>query len=198
MKMEKIVRDAVWKTLAAAAVLFALMLITLIAFFPVTMADMTYNLGMDKSSLSFSKRAYKSTKNIYHIGFAFDTAVRLDDEEEIIYCAEKLIDDKKFSTYCKDKTGNNPTSYEQYVYGTLCIAVYEQDDKTAAVARAFEYTVGFPRNNAVIGLAVHASIKNDTQTLGLIKEKLQVKLEEDTSLSIGETEYLTDFLGKIG
>ncbi len=205
MEWEKTVRDAALATLAAIGGLFAFMFLMLIVFFPTVMVDVTHNLGMNKACYRYANRVYESRGIVDYIGIAMDSAVLLNmegefDEEKIIVCAEKLIADENFNDYCerKDESIGNSTSYKQYVYGTLCVAMYEDGQKTEAVERAFALTEGFPRNNAVFRIAYVAitSLEKDTQTINLIKEKLQ-KMDE-SSLNETEKGYYNELLGKIG
>ena len=186
MKWEKTVKDAALGTLAAVAVLFALMLITLHVLFPVTMMNITYNLGLDKSSLRFAKRAYKQTKDIYCVAFALEVAIGLDDETEIIWCGDKLSAAKEFESYCAKRNAQLPedvlTPYELYVYGQVCTAMYETGERTDAIERACSYTTGFPRNNplAVLAICALTADEKDENAIHLIKEKIQ-EMEEEIS-----------------
>ncbi len=200
MKWEKIVKDAAINTLAAVVGLFLFMFLTLSLFFPSTMMQITYDLGMEKSSMSFAKSAYKATKDAYYIDFAMKRAIVLDDEKEIILCGEKFIKNEDFKEYC-DKQDEKMkdevlTPYNQYVYGQVCSAKYEIGKKSEAIDNAFAYTVGFPRNNAVVVVTVFALKKGDTATKDKIKEKMkEIELQ---SLSDTEKAYYEQILGLIG
>ena len=179
MRLEKLVRDAVLGTLAAVIGLLIFMLSALCVFFPSTMMEMTYDFGMDEMSIRFAKRAYKSTNEITYIAHATEVAVELDDEAEIFYCAEQFIADDQFEEYCvnrnKEFSKEIRGTYEQYVYGQLCVAMYELGNRTEAVERAFALlSDGFPQNNVVAAVAITALRVGDVE----ITQQIRVKIEQ--------------------
>ena len=176
MSVDKVIIRTFLSTLAAIALLFGIMLLALVAFFPSTMMELTYNLGMDASSIRYAERAYDWHKDEYFIAHAMETAIGMKDTEKIEKCGERFIADEKFDEYCAAQNKRLPESvtltYEQYVYGQVCVAKYENGDKVDAVARAFELTVGFPQNNAVVAVLYTAIADGDTTTIQWIREKM--------------------------
>ena len=54
MSVDKVIIRTFLSTLAAIALLFGIMLLALVAFFPSTMMELTYNLGLDASSIRYA------------------------------------------------------------------------------------------------------------------------------------------------
>lgn len=196
MGVDKVILRAFLSTLAAIAVLLVFMFSALTIIYPQTMMELTYNMGMESSSIHFAERSYKRSDEVYYIAYATEVAIGDGNNSKIISCAEKLITDEDFDTYCerRDKEINEgkteeekvQTSYKQYIYGQYCVATYNKGDKQKAVERAFEL-IGkeFPYNNAVVALAVTAKGESDTETLDMIKGKmniLQGELDDTTYL----------------
>ena len=197
MAFEKLIRNAVLGTLSAIAGLLIFMLTALCVFFPSTMMEMTYDFGMDEASIYFAKRAYKSTNEITYIAHATEVAIGLDDEAKIVACAEQFIADEQFAHYCAERneemSGKIKGTYEQYVYGQLCVAMYELGNRIEAVDRAFVLLAGgFPQNNVVAAVATIALRAGDTEIAQKIREKIeQVQVE---SLSELDREYYDGLL----
>lgn len=198
MGVDKVILRAFLSTLAAIVLLFAFMLLALIGIYPSTMMEITYNLGMDSSSIKYAERAYKRSDDVYYIAYATEVAIGMDDHEKIESCGEKFIADEEFASYCEEKNGSLPDSvtmtYDQYVYGQVCVAKYEQDKKTEAVERAFELTGdAFPQNNAVVAVLYTAIGDRDETTVTLIEGKMKQKQAQGT-LSEGDKAYFEQVL----
>ena len=181
---------------ASALSLIIIMLGALCLFFPSTMMQVSYNMGLDKMSASFAKTAYDRTSDIYYIVHATEVSIGIDDEGGIIEYGELLVHDDEFSQYCARKNANLPSygdyqvtgTYEQYIYSQICISIYHMD-APRAIQRAFA-TIGvdesttvmtaFPRQNAVMALYVQACLQEDTQTILGIKGKIE-ELQADLS-----------------
>ena len=197
MNIDKLIIRVVLNTLAAIAAMFVFLFSMLIIFFPSTMMNFTYKMGMDAASISYAKREYKRTDKIYYIAHATETAIGLGDYEKIFSCGKAFIEDEDFATYCEAKNENRPSGavggYEQYIYGQVCVSEYALGKKTEAVERAFGY-IGkdFPSQNAVAAVLVNALVKDDFATVELIKgkmEKLQI-----VNLSENDKAYYADIL----
>ena len=175
MSVDKVILRAFLSTLLAIIILVSFMFLALIAAFPQTMMELTYNIGMESSSIYFAEDAYKRTDDVGYIAYATEVAILDDNNSKIIACGEKFIKDKDFDEYClkKDEEIQVETSYKQYVYGQVCVAMYEKDKKDEAIARAFELMGNtFPRNNAVVALIVAANNAQDVASLDMIKGKM--------------------------
>ncbi len=176
MGVDKVIVKSFLSTLAAIALLCAFMLVSLVGFFPATMMELTYDLGMDAFSIHFAERAYDWSGNEKYIAHAMETAIGLKDTQKIEECGERLIQDDKFLEYCAERNeqlgGGIALTYESYVFGQVCVAKYENGDKTEAVTLAFERTVGFPEGNAVLVVLYRALVAGDAETVNLIREKM--------------------------
>ncbi len=177
MSADKVIIKSILSSLAAIALLVVFMLGALIGFFPSTMMELTYDLGMDGYSIHFAERAYDWSHDEYFIVHAMETAIGLKDTQKIEECGERLIQDDEFQTYCAMQNEKLPEgvtlTYEQYVFGQVCVAKYENGDKQGAVDRAFELTVGFPESNAVVAVLYEAFGDHDGETINLIREKME-------------------------
>ncbi|MBQ9728900.1 MAG: hypothetical protein IJV85_04820 [Clostridia bacterium] len=177
MAVDKVILKAVCSTLISIVLLFAFLFGSLCLFFPSTMMRFTYDLGMDESSVKFATRAYKNSGEVYYIAYATEVSIGLGDADKIEKYGEKLLADEKFGAYCEMRNQSLPEdttmTYEQYVYGQVCMALYEQGKKAEAVERAFELIGNtFPKNNAAAAVLLAALRAQDTETVELIKGKM--------------------------
>ncbi len=201
MRVDKVITRAVLNTLYAIGILFAFMILTLVCVYPSTLMRMTYDLGMDSMSIMFAKSAYNRTDEVYYIAYATEVAIGIDSDKKILSCGERFIADDQFADYCAERNAILPDdvqgTYEQYVYGKVCVAEYNLGDKEEAVEKAFDF-VGeeFPRNNAVAALLIASLLSEDTETVETIKgkmEQLQVEeMSEDDAIFFGEMLALAD------
>ena len=119
MRVDKVILRAALSTLAATVILFACMLGGLCLFYPSTMMNITYDLGMDASAVHHATRAYTRLDDVSYIAFATEVAIGADDDEELAECGDLFIADEQFSEYCAARTaelGDVEGTYEQYVY----------------------------------------------------------------------------------
>lgn len=191
MSVEKIIVRSFLSTLAAIVILLVFMVGMLVAVYPETMMNVSYDLGMEKASVWFAERAYKRHDKIETIAFA--TAVALEENmyDKILSCGDKMINDNEFADYCQRKDEENEKkyegqteileilgSYDQYVYAQVSVAQYKTGDKDGAVTRAVnavELASDFPKNNAIVCLLIEADSDGDetlVQTLLLEMETL--------------------------
>jgi hypothetical protein len=183
MSVDKIILRAFFTTLASIAILFLFMLTALVCVYPQTMMKITYNLGMENASIWFAEISYDRSDDIYYIAYATEVAIGQQDYKKIESCGDLLIKDDDFKDLCANKNKNMPQSagmtYEQYVYGQVCIAQYERAHKAEAVDRAFASLAAsvdgyaFPKYNAVVAVLITALQKGDGATANLITEKMQ-------------------------
>ena len=200
MSVDKVIIRSVLNTLAAVAALFVFMFSALIIFFPATMMEITYDMGMDKASISYAKREYKRTDEIYFIAHATQTAIGLGDEERIFSCGTAFIADDSFEEYCQKKNEKQSNDvvcgYEQYIYGKVCVSEYALGKKAEAVERAFAFNKeSFPAQNPAAAVLVKALIQSDVQTVELIKGKMEELQVE--SLSESDRAYYAEMLALI-
>lgn len=195
MSVDKVILRAFLNTLYAIGILFLFMILTLVCVYPSTVMRMSYDLGMDSVSIVFAKSAYNRTDEVYYIAYATEVAIGQDSDRKIVKYGEYFIADDQFAEYCAERNANLPENvqgtYEQYVYGKVCVAEYNMGEKADAVERAFDYIgEGFPRNNAVAALLVTSLVNGDTDTAQTIKgkmEQLQVEeMSEDDAIFFGE------------
>ena len=177
MSVEKIIIRSFLSTLAAIVMLLVFMVGMLVAVYPETMMNVSYDLGMEKASVWFAERAYKRHDKIETIAFA--TAVALEENmyDKILSCGDKMINDNEFADYCQRKDEENEKkyegqteileilgSYDQYVYAQVSVAQYKTGDKDGAVTRAVnavELASDFPKNNAIVCLLIEADSDGD-------------------------------------
>lgn len=191
MSVEKIIIRSFLSTLAAIVMLLVFMVGMLVAVYPETMMNISYDMGMEKASVWFAERAYKRHDKIETIAFATTVAIEENMYGKIVSCGDKMIGDNEFDEYCQRKDEENEKkyegqteileilgSYDQYVYAQVSVAQYKTGDKDGAVARAVnavEITSGFPKNNAIVCLLIEADSDGDealVQTLLLEMESL--------------------------
>lgn len=193
MNVDKVIVRSILSTLLAILILVSVMFLALIAIFPQTMMQLTYDMGMESSSIYFAEDAYRRTDDVGYIAYATEVAILDDNNDKIIKCGEKLIKDEAFAEYCRkqDEKVQVSTSYEQYVYGQICVAMYENGKTDEAIDRAFALIGNtFPHNNAVLALIVAANRAEDTQSVEVIKGKMnelqEKELDDAAKAEIGD------------
>ena len=155
-------------------------------------------MGMESSSIYFAENAYKRTDDIGYIAYATEVAILDDNDGKIIKCGEKFIKDNGFDAYCcaKDEEMAIETSYKQYVYAQVCVAMYENGKKDEALARAFEWIGNtFPRNNAVVALLIAANKAQDNASVDMIKGKM--KALQQNGLDDASQAYVGEILARL-
>ncbi len=172
MDVNKLILQTVLWTFAAIVALLAFMIFALSLIFPATMMGLTYDLGMEKTSIYFAEKVYYDTDNVLYIAHATEVAIEVDEQDKIISCGEIFLADDGFDGYCQEK--ENGAEYEQFIYGQICVAKYDTGDADGAIALAEEgLKGGFPKNNAMVALVVIAKANNDEVMLNKIKGKLE-------------------------
>ena len=189
MGTEKIVIKSILTTLAAIILLFAFMLGALMGLYPATMMELTYKLGMDEASIHYAERAYGwHGEDEYFMAYGMEVAIGMGNYEKIDVCGETLISDENFEEYCARETARLPEgvemTYDQYVYGQVCVAKYKQGKNVEAVEKAFAWTKGFPKNNAVVAVLYTALVEGNTETVAMIK----TKMDEVETNALSQTE----------
>lgn len=200
MRVDKVILRAVFSTLAAIAALFLFLIFALCTIYPATMMQLTYDLGMDKLAIVNAKQAYKRTNDVYYAVFAMETAIGIDDNEQIDVCGSMLINDNDFLLYCEGRNealslDETKGTYDQYVYGQVCVAKYNRGKKSDAVDKAFEWVGNdcFPQNNAIVAVLMTALIADDAATVDLVETKLLAM--ETGAFSANELAYYGTWLG---
>ena len=178
MRVDKVILRAALSTLAAIVVLFGFMIFALCYIYPSTMMNIAYDMGMEGASITCAKRAYHRFDDVYYIAFATETAIVSEDYEEIASCGELFAKDEDFATYCELRNSELGAdvvgTYEQYVYGQVCVAKYRLGNKEEAVNDAFSYVGNtFPLNNAVEAVLITAIGESDGETVVMIKGKME-------------------------
>lgn len=195
MRVDKVILKAFISTLAAIVLLFAFMFGVLALAFPSTMMHLSYDFGRDKSSIRHAERAYRWFDDTSYMAYAMEVAIGSDNQEKIETCGETVVADAEFFTeYCVEKQASLPesvtTRYEDYLYGKIAVAKYEQGKKEEAVNYAFDSLKGgFPRDNAVV--AVYYASLGDQATVEMIKGKMN---DQASSIAEGDKAYFDKML----
>ena len=199
MGVDKVILRAFLNTLAAIGILILFLFAALCTFYPSTMMDFTYDLGMESASIHFAERAYKSSDDIYYIAYATEVAIGEGKDGKIESCGERFMQDEAFSAYCaakNDALGDSVNgTYEQYICGQVCIAKYNCGEKQEAVVRAFEFNgSSFKKNNAVVAVLLTALQADDNETAQMIKGKME---QMQGNVSEGDRAYFDKTLALI-
>ena len=200
MGVDKVILRAILSTLTAIFLLCGFMAVALVGLYPATMMEIAYDLGMDESSIKHANRAYDRSREVYYVAYATEVAIGMNDYEKIVECGEKLMADEDFLTYCEKKNETLPESvtmsYEQYVYGQVCVSQYKNGEKTEAVDRAFNLISGsFPKGNAVVAVLYSAMADNDSETVAMIEGKMK-QIPTD-NFSMEEKGYIEQVFAQI-
>ena len=201
MGVDKVILRAFLNTLAAIGILILFLFTALCTFYPSTMMKLTYDLGMESASIHFAERAYKASDDIYYIAYATEVAIGEGKDGKIDSCGERFIEDDSFEAYCAAKNEEfgvsveDGNTYEQYIYGQVCIAKYNCGDKQEAVDSAFAWIgTSFKKNNAVVAVLITALQAGDVETAQMIKGKMEQMQE---SVSEADRAYFERTLGLI-
>ncbi|MBQ8320541.1 MAG: hypothetical protein IJX81_06640 [Clostridia bacterium] len=179
MRVDKVIAKAAVSTFAAIVALCAFLLAALCLGFPSTMMKLTYDLGLDGLSVKFASTAYsRSQKSVYYIAYATEVAIGADDYENVVKCGKAFIADEEFATYAKERNAalvdEGVGTYEQYVYGKICVAEYLLGEKESALTDAAAYLgAGFPTGNALTALLVETIKADDKETAAAVLSVLQ-------------------------
>ncbi|MBE7085277.1 MAG: hypothetical protein E7368_04400 [Clostridiales bacterium] len=176
MRADKVILRTILTTFLSVVVLFGTMLLMLYLFFPGTLMGITYDLGMEESSMNNARRAYNRTDDVYYIATAFETATEVEDVERIEEYGQLLIKDNEFADYCELRNGKidkNEISitYEQYVYGQVVMSQYSQGKKGLAIDTAFHCLEGeLVKNDPMAILYLTAIQVKDVETITAIEK----------------------------
>ena len=179
MRVDKVILKAFISTFSAIVLLFAFMFGMLALAFPSTMMQLSYDFGQDETSIRYAERAYGWFDDTYYMAYAMEVAIGSDNQEKIEQCGLLVVEDEPYFTqYCADKRANMPTSitgdYEDFIYGKIAVAKYEQGKKEEAVNYAFDTLQGaFPMDNAAVAVLYAAASKDDNATVTMIKGKME-------------------------
>lgn len=198
MRVDKIILKAALSTLAAIGVLCVVLLATMCLLFPQTMMRVTYDMGMNSLSIHFASVSYDRSGEAYYAAFATEVSIGADYYDQTEYFGEKLIADDGFEVYCQSKNDSLPETvtmtYQQYIYGQVCLAKYNQGKTSEAVQRAFEYTgQAFPRNNPSAVVMIAAMSAGDTASVNAALTKMQA-MKTQITLSQTEGAYLAEMI----
>ncbi len=190
MSVDKVILRAFLSTLAAICALIAFMIVALCAFFPSTMMEVSYAMGMESSSIHFAERAYDNSDDVYYIAYATEVAIEDEAQDKILTCGEKFLAHEGFERYCANK-GEGKEAYQNFIYGQVCVAKYDSGERDGAIALA-KQSLGqnrFSQGNAMVALVIRAIEKEDGAALERLKTELQ-------SLSVAEADqaYLNQIL----
>lgn len=195
MRVDKVILKAFISTVSAIILLFVFMFSVLALAFPSTMMYLSYDFGRDKTSIRYAERAYNWFDNTEYMAYAMEVAIGSDNQEKIETCGEIVTQDEQFfAQYCAEKQATLPenvtTSYENYLYGKIAVAKYEQGKKEEAVQYAFDTLKGgFPLDNAVVAV-FYASI-GDEATSDMILGKME---QQASGIAEGDKAYFDKML----
>ena len=91
MSVDRVILRAFFSTLLSIFALLIFMIAAMVVIYPQTMMQLTYDLGMESSSIYFAETSYKRTHEVYYIAYATEVAIGDEDNGKIVSCGEKLI-----------------------------------------------------------------------------------------------------------
>ena len=196
MRVDKVILKAFISTFSAIVLLFAFMFGALALVFPSTMMYVCYDFGGDKTSIRYAERAYSWFDDTYYMAYAMEVAIGSDNQEKIEECGLRVVaDEPYFAQYCADKGADMPTAYEDFIYGKIAVAKYEQGKKEESVNYAFDTLQGgFPTDNAAVAVLYAAASKGDRATMDMIKGKME---QQQASIADGDRAYFDRVLALI-
>jgi hypothetical protein len=178
MRVDKVIVKAFISTFSAIVLLFAFMFGMLSLAFPSTMMELSYDFGQDETSIRYAERAYDWFADPYYMAYAMEVAIGSDNQEKIESCGEELTKDEQYFTqYCAEKQAtlsSETKKYEDFLYGKIAVAKYQQGKKAESVNYAFDTLKGgFPLDNAAIAVFYAAVTNGDQETVDMIKGKME-------------------------
>lgn len=200
--MKKIIWNSILTTLVATLLLCGVLLLSCACFFPATMMELSYSLGMDSSAMRYAERAYNRFEAAEYAAFAMeiaaDNGLYADTErfaEDLLSCADfEAFARKQDVNYAQggNESNRSQTTYKQYVYVKLCLAQYRLGKgETAADRAASSLKIGeFPQNNALAALLLYALSDGDAAVVSAVSEKINAV--EEGALSAADAAYLSE------
>ena len=200
MRVDKVILKAFISTFSAIVLLLALMFSALALVFPSTMMHISYDFGWDRTSIRYAQRAYGWFEDTSYMAYAFEVAIGCGNQEKIEECGLLLVEDEEyFAQYCAEKGAKMPSTltgdYEDFIYGKIAVAKYEQGAKEEAVNYAFDTLQGgFPMDNAAVAVLYAAASKGDKATMDMIKGKME---QQQASIADRDKAYFGKVLAVI-
>lgn len=200
--MKKIIWNSILTTLVSTLLLCGVLFLSCACFFPATMMELTYSLGMDSTAMRYAERAFNRFEAAEYAAFAMEIAADNDLYADTERFAEDLLCSADFESFARkqdvnyaqggNETDRSQTTYEQYVYVKLCLAQYRLGKGEVAVARAASsLKIGeFPKNNALAALLLYAIRDGDKAIVSAVCEKIDVI--EESALSVSDAAYLSE------
>ncbi|MGN0807652.1 MAG: hypothetical protein ACI4MN_04305 [Candidatus Coproplasma sp.] len=179
--------------------------------FPQHMATAMESLGNYTMAVKYANLRYMYTSDCFDLVRCYDDSVLANDDESIVYYAEKLIADKNYDKVCAER---NETYSELFgvsydfdlrLRSTLAVSYYNEavnmsgEKRTAYTQKAIDLakeingTSSFPYGNKLMTLSIKISNNKDKSAAASMLEVLNgiTPTEED------EKEYLEYFKSKL-
>lgn len=172
--MSKLILKTALTTIAAILLLFAITFGVLSLAFPATMVNICLDMNLTGMASGYAVMVYDRTGNVSDLALAAECAIYAQEDKQLISCMERLEQDEEWKSYLAEREESDE-GYEQYLYGQYAVALYHQDQKEEAVRVALDasgYLHAFPKNNAVIALAVEAIAAHDSAVCKALWERL--------------------------
>lgn len=157
----KLILKTVALTLATIFASVAIILLLLSFSAPAAMAKFTGDIGLYNQSAFYDSLAYADGGGkIEYIAEAVNYSARTENYKKVIRYGTAFIEDERFEAYCreqeeweKENYGEISESYDQYVYGLICVAYYYEGQNQEALELALSVNqTGFDRYNAATDL----------------------------------------------
>lgn len=181
--MKKLILKTALITLASVIGLSAVVYGVFALCFPLSLANLFENMGMDSVAVAYYRLNYEKTGDIADLG---DVCVRIeisDNAKKAESYILELVEHKDFNSYCSEKDSEkSPIKSRDFFYGKLVVA----SKKNSGIEKAIEHaksciSAGYTNFNP-FRLMISQENLLDGEELLLVKEELNL-LKQNLSLT---------------
>lgn len=134
-------------------------------FAPLSLSEFYSDAGIYGLAYKYAVRAYEKDETQDNLINVVGRAIEAEKEDGVADYCELLLERKDLSLSDEEL---------RFFQNKYCFALYNTGEESKAVKKAAEYSEGYPKGNALEGLAVAALEKNDVKLLNDVLGNLKV------------------------
>lgn len=134
-------------------------------FAPLSLSEFYSDAGIYGLAYKYAVRAYEKDETQDNLINVVGRAIEAEKEDGVADYCELLLERKDLSLSDEEL---------RFFQNKYCLALYNTGEESKAVKKAAEYSEGYPKGNALEGLAVAALEKNDVKLLNDVLGNLKV------------------------
>ncbi|MBR3863858.1 MAG: hypothetical protein IKJ19_01905 [Clostridia bacterium] len=189
---KNIIKTAI-KTLVVLLVITGIIYGGFALFAPQKLVSFYKDIGENETALKFQERVYQKEKSLESLLGVINLAIADEDEDKIIYYADKLITNYEVE---KDLEEN----YCDFVIFNYCVALYDEERMDDAIDIAAHYSVAYQTTDPIRRLAAYSVDENDITfaykvRLAITQIDTSALSSESQALLQNDIIHLNEFLG---